>query len=145
MENRTNKQVTDIIDYILEKWDLSVNEEELLDSVLLLFSAQKIEEMKKIEHIVNDETEDLLKLLDSYDIQRFVERHFDMVAECEECKSLEDYDDDDLLDECANRDINWEENRSRLDIITQSDLEEMTELFLNLSPQKRSEIIKQLQ
>ena len=52
MENRTNKQVTDIIDHIKDVWQLSLNEEDLLDSVLILFSAQKTEKLKQIEYLL---------------------------------------------------------------------------------------------
>jgi predicted ATP-grasp superfamily ATP-dependent carboligase len=107
-------------------------------------------EIKKIEHLLNDEIEDLLKLINSYDIQRYCERYLDMVTECykcdehKKCKNLEDYDDEDLLDEVESRGLNWQDYDSKTDIVTQSDLEEMTELFLNLSPQKRTEVINNL-
>ena len=58
-------------------------------------------------------------------------------------KELCDYDDNDLLDECDRRGLKWEDYE-RVDIVTQSDLEEMTELFLNLSTQKRNEVINSL-
>ena len=41
MENRTNKQVTDIIDHIKDVWQLSIQEEDTLDSVLILFFGAK--------------------------------------------------------------------------------------------------------
>ena len=148
MEQRTNKQVTDIIDYIKDNyWNLSIVEEDVLDSFLILFSAQNIKEIKKVEHLLNDETEELLASLSESAIIRYAERNFDMVAECDECdecKDLEDYDDEDLLNEVESRDLNWQDYDSNTDIVTQSDLEEMTDLFLNLSPQKRSEIINNL-
>lgn len=146
MVNRKQIELYRFKEEIDRVWSLSLNEMETLDSFLTLFLAGKNTEIKKVEHLLNDETEDLLGFLDSYDIQRYCERNFDMVAECdecEECKSLDDYDDDDLLDECDSRGLKWEDYE-RIDIVTQSDLEEMTELFLNLSAQKRSEIINNL-
>ena len=144
---RKQNEIDKFIEFINREWSLSVNEETVLESILNLFLAQNIKEIKKVEHLLNDETEELLGFLDSYDIQRYCERNFDMVAECDECdecKDLEDYDDEDLLDEVESRDLNWQDYDSNTDIVTQSDLEEMTELFLNLSPQKRQEAINNL-
>ena len=144
---RKQNEIDKFIEFINREWSLSVNEETVLESILNLFLAQNIKEIKKVEHLLNDETEELLGFLDSYDIQRYCERNFDMVAECDECdecKDLEDYDDEDLLDEVESRDLNWQDYDSNTDIVTQSDLEEMTELFLNLSAQKRQEAINNL-
>ena len=63
MELRNNKQVTDIIDHIKDVWQLSLNEEDLLESVLILFSAQKTEKLKQIEYLLNEEDSDLLETL----------------------------------------------------------------------------------
>ena len=146
MEQRTNKQVTDIIDYIKDNyWNLSIVEEDVLDSFLILFSAQNIKEIKKVEHLLNDETEELLKSLDKGDIKEYVKDYLNMVDEddIEDCKDLDEYDDYEIIGEFYRRDLDRFGN-SRYDIVTQSDLEEMTELFLNLSQQKRSEIINNL-
>lgn len=148
MEIRNNKQVTDIIDYVLDRWDLTVNEEELLDSVLLTFSAQNIEKQKQLAHLLNDETEELLETLDNYSVQRYAINTFDLIdeddcEECDDCVALEDYDDDEILYECDRRDLSLHVG-GRIDIITESQLEEMTDLFLSADFNKRNEILKQL-
>ena len=129
-------------------WKLSIVEQDVLDSFLNLFLAGKNTEIKKVEHLLNDETEELLLLLNDGEIREYAEDCLDMIdkddcEECDDCKDLDDYDDDDLLDECSRRDLKWEDYE-RIDIVTQSDLYEMTELFLNLSPQKRNEVINNL-
>lgn len=143
MTIRKQKEIEKFVKIIDREWALSIVEQDVLESVLNLFLAGENIEIKKIEHLINDEIEELLMTLDDYGIQRFCEKNFDMVAECDECIDLKDYDDDDLLDECSRRSLNWEDYE-RIDIVTQSNLEEMTELFLNLSPQKQSEIINNL-
>lgn len=123
MKNRTNKDVEEIMDFILDRFDLSVPEEDLVDSFLEILRERNVEKQKQLSHLLYEETEELLELLNGYEIQRFAERHFDMVAECDECEELKDYDDDDLLDEVESRDLNWQDYDSDIDIVTQSQLE----------------------
>ena len=63
-------------------------------------------------------------------------RWIDKVSDEDMIKSLEDDGWNVTMDDFYPR--------HQADIVTQSDLEEMTELFLNLSQQKRSEIINNL-
>ena len=56
--------------------------------------------------------------------------------ELRNCK-LSDFDDDDLLDECERRGLN-----KRIDIVTESQLEELNSLFLSADFNKRNEILK---
>ena len=48
MENRKLKDVEDILDFIKSKWQLSILEEDTIDSVLNLFSAQKAREIAQL-------------------------------------------------------------------------------------------------
>lgn len=148
MVNRTEKQLEQFIEDIDRVWSLSLNEMDILGSFLNLLLAGKNTEIKKIVHLLNDETEELLKSLDKEDIKDYAEDYLAMVEkddieDCDDCKKLHQYDDDCLLDECDSRGLKWQDYE-RIDIVAQSDLDEMTELFLNLSPQKRSEIINNL-
>lgn len=157
MEIRNNKQVTDIIDYVLDTWDLTVNEEELLDSVLLTFSVQNIEKQKQLTHLINDETEELLEMLNdrivldyAIDLGGFLasddedglEEALDdlkfnwvgKVTDTDMIKSLEDDGWNVTMDDFYPR--------HQADIVTQSDLEELTSNFLSADFQKRDLILK---
>lgn len=160
MENRKPKQVTDVIDYIKYNfWNLTIREEDILDSVLILFSAQKIKELNKVEHLVNNETERLLKLLNDREVIDYVTENWKFIAHDDEDgleEALDDLDfnwiekvtDTDMINSLKNDgwsveyDYNYPKHQN--DIVTQSDLEEMTELFLKADFSKRQEIINTL-
>lgn len=137
MEQRKPKQVTDIIDYIKDNfWNLSIQEEAILDSFLILFSAQKTTEIKKIEHLLNDETEELLLLLNDSEIKDYAEDYLGMIDEddAENCKDLNEYDDDDLLDECSRRNFNFEiDDVQDYDLVDDNLLYDIKEVFNNLN------------
>lgn len=159
MKNRTSKQVSDIMDFVLEKWDLSINEEELLDSLLFLFSERDIEKQRQLTHLVNDETEEVLKLLNDREVIDYVTENWNFIASDDEY-GLEEALDDlgfNWIEKVTDTDmINYLENdgwsveydhkypKHQNDIITCMQIQEMTDLFLNLSPQKREEIINTL-
>ena len=145
MINRKQVELDRFKEDINRVWSLSLNEMEFLDSFLNLLLAGKNTEIKKVGHLLKDETEELLLLLNDGEIRTYAEDYLDMIdgddcEECEKCKGLYNYDDDDLLDECSRRDLKWEEYE-RTDIVTQSHLEEFTELFLSADLNKRQEII----
>lgn len=137
MEQRKPKQVTDIIDYIKDNfWNLSIQEEAILDSFLILFSAQKTTEIKKIEHLLNDETEELLKLLNDREVIDYAEDCLGMIDEddVEDCKDLNEYDDDALLDECSRRNFNFEiDDVQDYDLVDDNLLYDIKEVFNNLN------------
>jgi hypothetical protein len=146
MKNRTNKDVEDIIDFILDKFDLSVPEEDLVDSFLEVLRERDIKKQEQLTYLLDDETECLLQTIKEKDIKDFAEKYLDMVDEddIEDCKKLKDYNDEDLLDEVESRGLNWQDYDSDMDIVTKSQLEEMTEKFLNLSTQERDNLIKSM-
>ena len=86
--------------------------------------------------------EELLKEIPKKAVINFAESFLDMIeeSEVEDCKELKDFSTEDLLNECDRRGLNWEEYE-RTDIVTQSHLEEFTELFLSADLNKRQEII----
>lgn len=145
MTNRREKQLQEFKELINKDWQLSLEEDEFLDSVLNLLLSR---ETKKASEIVNffysEEWENLLELIPEYPIKNYAEFHYDMIDEgdCDEEKTLEDFDDNELLEECSYRGLSKIESA---DIVTEINLEEMTDLFLSFSPQKQLEIIKLLQ
>ena len=157
MVNRKQIELERFLEDINKTWKLSIMEHGVLNDVFNLFLAGKNTEIKKIEYLLNDETEDLLKLLNDREVINYVTETWDFIASDDESDLVDalrdlNYDFSEQLDLDEHIEI-VEDNgysvtelkvKHQADIITQSDLEEMTDLFLNLSPQKRGEIINSL-
>jgi hypothetical protein len=84
MENRKLKDVEDILDFIKSKWKLSINEEDTLNSVLNLFSAQKTKEIEQISYLIDNEEDDLLRTLYQRGIECYACDEFDLVSSSSE-------------------------------------------------------------
>ena len=98
MENRKLKDVEDILDFIKSKWKLSINEDEVLDSVLNLFSAQKTKEIEQISYLIDNEEDDLLRTL----YQRGIEYYA-----CDEFNLVSSSSEDDLVDALEKLDYDF--------------------------------------
>jgi glutamyl-tRNA reductase len=57
-----------------------LQEFDVLESVLDIFQAGNKREIEKIEHLINDETEELLSLLSSYEIENYACEQFDLIS-----------------------------------------------------------------
>jgi hypothetical protein len=155
MELRNNKQVTDIIDHIKDVWQLSLNEEHLLDSLLILFSAQKTEKLKQIEYLLNEEDSELLETLHQRDIEDYACRQFDMISKNDRYDLvgalkdlnydfLEEVTDTEMI-EALEEDgwhVSLDNGYTNSNIVEESQFEEWKELFSNLSVQERENILK---
>ena len=97
MENRKPKDTEDILEFVKSKWKLTLQEFDVLESVLDIFQAGDKREIDKIEYLVNDETEKLLNLLSSYEIQNYAVEEFNLVSAT---------DEGDLVD--ALQDLNYD-------------------------------------
>ena len=139
MTNRTNKKLQEFKELINRDWQLSLDEEEFLDSVFSLLLSR---ETKKAAEIINlfysEEWESLLDMIPDYYISNYASFNLNMIekGDCE-VKSLEDFDDDEIKEEYFDR---FDIVHSG-DIVTDMNLEEMSELFLSFSPQKQQDII----
>lgn len=145
MVNRREKQLEEFKDFINKDWQLSLNENEFLDSVLnvlLLHETKKAVEI--IDFFYSEEWDNLLDLIPERQIRYYVERSLNMIDEdecdCEDQKTLEDFDDDEIKEEYFDR---FEEYRKG-DIVTDLNVEEMNNLFLSLTPQKQFQAIELL-
>ena len=139
MVNRKEKQLQEFKELINRDWQLSLDEDEFLDSVLSLLLSR---ETKKAAEIVNffysEEWENLLDMIPDYYISNYASFNLNMIEEGDcEVKSLEDFDDDEIKEEYFDR---FDIVHSG-DIVTDMNLEEMSELFLSFSPQKQQDII----
>lgn len=157
MVNRKQVELDRFKEEIDRVWKLSIVEQDVLCSFLNLFLAGKNTEIKKVEHLINDETEELLKLSNDREVMDYVTENWNFIASDDESGLVDALDDlkydfsekldlDEHIEIVEDHGYNVTELRVKhqADIVTQSDLEEMTELFLNLSQQKRSEIINNL-
>ena len=139
MVNRREKQLQEFKELINRDWQLSLEEDEFLDSVLNLLLSR---ETKKAAEIVNffysEEWENLLDMIPDYYISNYASFNLNMIEEGDcEVKSLEDFDDDEIKEEYFDR---FDIVHSG-DIVTDMNLEDMSELFLSFSPQKQQDII----
>lgn len=139
MVNRKEKQLQEFKELINRDWQLSLDEDEFLDSVLSLLLSR---ETKKAAEIINlfysEEWESLLDMIPDYYISNYASFNLNMIEEGDcEVKSLEDFDDDEIKEEYFDR---FDIVHSG-DIVTDMNLEEMSELFLSFSPQKQQDII----
>ena len=98
MENRKYKDTEDILEFVKSKWKLSIQEEAVLEGILHNFSAQNKEEIDKLDYLINDETELLLNLLSSYEIENYACEQFDLVSAT---------DEGDLVDALEELGYNW--------------------------------------
>ena len=151
MVNRKEKQLQEFKELINRDWQLSLDEDEFLDSVLNLLLSR---ETKKAAEIINlfysEEWESLLDMIPDRQIRYYAERDLNMIDEddcdCEEQLTLEDFDNEELIAEIYDRGYTtFYQHTSKSNIITDMNLSEMNELFLSLLPQKQLEIIKLLQ
>ena len=155
MENRKTSQVTAILDYTLEMWDLSINEQEVLDSLLIVLARNDVKKLKQVQLLLNNETEELLETLNEREVIKYAENELDLISNQDEdslvdalddlnFKWIDKVDEDDMINYLEENGYYIEANKGNLDIITDSQLEEMNDLFLSFSAEKRQEIINNL-
>ena len=156
MENRKYKDVKDILDFIKSKWKLSIQEETVLDSILNVFSAQNKKEIEKIEYLINDETESLLNLLSSYEIENYACEQFDLISkkwEGDLVDALHDLDYDfsekisleDHIEIVEDHGYQVLETKdSYKDIVSQAMAHQWMELFEEMTMQQRDLYINQI-
>ena len=159
MVNRKQIGLERFLEDINKTWKLSIMEHGVLNDVFNLLLAGKNTEIKKVENLLNDETEELLKLLNDREVIDYVTETWDFIASNDEdgleealdklnFNFVEKISDTDMIDSLKNDGwsvtMNTVYPRYKDDIVTQSNLLEMTDLFLNLSLQKQNEIINNL-
>ena len=137
-------------------WSLSVIEDEVLNSFLNLFLAGENNKIEQIEHLLNDEIEELLSTLIDREVINYVTDNWEFIAPDDE-SGLEDaldelnfnwidkVDCDDMINYLEENGYSVDEDSKEVyNIVTNMQLEEMTELFLLADNNKREEIINKL-
>jgi hypothetical protein len=154
MESRKTAHVERIIKYVKDYWQLSVNDEDCLTSVLDVFRAEENSTIDKINYLVNNNIQSLLGTLNDKEVEDYALDEFDLIPKDSE---------DDLIDALDDLNYNWidqvdeDEMISALEdsgytvdsnnyiaenIVEESQFEEWTQLFIKLSVQERENILK---
>ena len=156
MENRKYKDTEDILEFVKSKWKLSIQEETVLEGILLNFFAQNKEEIDKLDYLINDETELLLNLLSSYEIENYACEQFDLISkkwEGDLVDALHDLDYDfsekisleDHIEIVEDHGYQVLETKdSYKDIVSQAMAHQWMELFEEMTMQQRELYINQI-
>ena len=146
-------EVIRIIDAINNISELSSIQEEILDFVLICFSANKTKEINSLNKLLNEDTYNFLKLLDQSDILDYASEQFDLIQnrkyilvnalEDMNYKFIEAVDEDDMVEYLENCGYSVSgDKEDNLDIVTQSDLDELVSNFLSADFEKRKLMLK---
>lgn len=143
MVNRKEIELERFIDEIDHTWKLSVTETELLEDVLNAIRTESFSEIKKIiDFWENSDFEELLDMIPNYAKESWASYNgFIDEYDCPAQKTLEDFDDDEIEQEYFDR---FDRGCNRIDIVTDSQYKEMSDLFLSLDFISRENILKQL-
>ena len=156
MENRKYKDTEDILEFVKSKWKLSIQEETVLEGILRNFFAQNKEEIDKLDYLINDETELLLNLLSSYEIENYACEQFDLISkkwEGDLVDALHDLDYDfsekisleDHIEIVEDHGYQVLETKdSYKDIVSQAMAHQWMELFEEMTMQQRDLYINQI-
>ena len=156
MESRKYKDTEDILEFVKSKWKLSIQEETVLEGILLNFFAQNKEEIDKLDYLINDETELLLNLLSSYEIENYACEQFDLISkkwEGDLVDALHDLDYDfsekisleDHIEIVEDHGYQVLETKdSYKDIVSQAMAHQWMELFEEMTMQQRDLYINQI-
>lgn len=146
--NRKEEHVKLILDSISNIWTLSEIEREILDYVLNVFLAKKTEEINSLNHLLNEDTYNLLKLLNQKEITNYALDNLDLIENDENdlinalenlnYDFIEAIDIDDMVEHLEKNGYSVSgDKEDNLDIVTQSDLDELVSNFLSADSEKR--------
>ena len=147
--NRKEEHVKLILDNISDIGILSVRECDILDSVLTLFAENKTKEIKQLEYLLNEETESLLETLYQIDVESYATREFELMSASDESdlvdalenmnyRFIEAVDEYDMVEYLEDRGYSVNgDKEDNLDIVTQSDLDDLISNFLSADFEKR--------
>jgi hypothetical protein len=145
MNNRKTKQKEQWIEEITKEWQLSLNETTFLEDCFDLIQYRDAVEVAQnlINYYFSNNWDKLLSMIPAREVKNYAEIEFDMIEEgdCEEEKTLEDFDDYEIADEYFDRRLGEED---KLDIVVESQLEELTSKFLAADFAKRNEVLNSL-
>jgi len=142
----TNRKEIDLERFISEidyTWKLSITETELLEEVLnIIKRGDDITDLSEfIEYFVLKDYSEILDFIPSSYKEDWAEWNgYKDEDDCEE-KTIEDFDDDEVEQEYFDR---FDKTNYRIDIVTDSQFNEMSDLFLSLSFTEREKLLNKL-
>ena len=150
--NRKEEHVKLILDSISNIWTLSEIEREILDYVLNVFLAKKTEEINSLNYLLNEDTYNLLKLLNQTEITNYALDNLGLIENDENdlinalenlnYDFIEAIDIDDMVEHLEENGYSVSgDKEDNLDIVTQSDLDELVCNFLSADFQTRKYIL----
>lgn len=143
MVNRKEIELERFIDEIDNTWKLSVTEVELLEDVLnIIKRGEDISELPNfIEYFVAKDYSEILDFIPSSYKEDWAEWNgYKDEDDCPAQKTLDDFDDDEIEQEYFDRNNVGQ----RVDIVTNSQFGEMSDLFLSLDFISRENLLKQM-
>ena len=143
MVNRKEIELERFIDEIDNTWKLSVIEVELLEDVLnIIKRGEDISELPNfIEYFVAKDYSEILDFIPSSYKEDWAEWNgYKDEDDCPAQKTLDDFDDDEIEQEYFDRNNVGQ----RVDIVTNSQFGEMSDLFLSLDFISRENLLKQM-
>ena len=156
MENRKQAEVECIIKYVKDYWQLSINEDDTLESFLTVLLDRDEERLKQVSYLLNDEINSLLGKLNDREVIEYCSEELGMISSDDEddlIKALDDlkYNWIDKVDEeemiSALEDCGYtidSDNYLPQNIVEESQFEEWAELFNQLTIQQRELYINQI-
>ena len=143
MVNRKEIELERFRDEIDNTWKLSVTEVELLEDVLnIIKRGEDISELPNfIEYFVAKDYSEILDFIPSSYKEDWAEWNgYKDEDDCPAQKTLDDFDDDEIEQEYFDRNNVGQ----RVDIVTNSQFGEMSDLFLSLDFISRENLLKQM-
>ena len=156
MVNRKQIELDRFKEEIDRVWSLSLIEKEVLDSFLELFLAGENTEIKKVEHLLNDETEELLELLNDREVINYVTENWNFIASDDESGLVDALKDlsydfseqlglEDHIEIVEDHGYQVLETKdSYKDIVSQAMAHQWMELFEEMTMQQRELYINQI-
>jgi len=136
MTNRKENQLQDFLELINKEWNLSLNEQSVLEYTLTWIKERDI---SKLFDFVENNYENILDRIPNYKIEEYARSEMDMVDEYD-CKDISEYSDDAILDEVFERRLDVE-SYCEHDIVLQLQLEQLQEKFINLNLEEREKLL----
>jgi len=138
MVNRNYKiDGEDIRETITKAWNLSITEKDALDSFIEVLKAGDLGKLKLVTSVLKEDWDYVLDRIPDSEIESYAEHDLDM----ETSKTIDDFEDSELLEEVRNRGLDTEETTNLKD---DTDREELLELFFSKPWVERDKILKQL-
>lgn len=138
MQNRKYKiNGEDIREVISKAWNLSIAENDALNYFIEVLKAGDLRRLKLVTSTLKEDWDYVLDRIPDSEIESYAEHDLDM----ESSKTIDDFEDYELLEEIELRGLDLTEKTNLKD---DTDREELIELFFSKSWVEREEILKKI-